>query len=291
MDDRLIESSVIESAVVDLIRRAITTLPADVIKSLDSAAAKESSPIAQRELGLIRENVKEAKACVLPMCQDTGVPIFFVKMGFPVSGFEEAVARGVRRATDEVPLRSNVVNPLTRKNTGDNTGHLMPYISYSYAKSDHIEITYLPKGAGSENMSALAMLMPSQGIEGIKKFILQTVVNAEGKPCPPVIVGVGVGGASDICMTLAKKSLLRPAGSHNSDPAVAALENELLEMINATGIGPMGLGGDTTALAVHIECADCHTASLPVGVNLQCYAARSAVVRIYSDGRAEFGGV
>jgi fumarate hydratase subunit alpha len=140
-------------------------------------------------------------------------------------------------------------------------------------------------------MSALAMLTPSQGIEGIKKFVLQTVVNAEGKPCPPIIVGVGIGGASDICMSLAKKSLLRPVGSHSADAKTAALEDELLRMINATGIGPMGLGGDTTALAVHVECADCHTASLPVGVNIQCYAARRASVRIFRDGRVEFGGV
>jgi fumarate hydratase subunit alpha len=291
MDNRLIEDNIIESAVVELIRRAITTLPADVVKALDSATEKESGEIARRELRLILENVKEAKACLLPMCQDTGVPMFFVKMGFPVAGFEDAVARGVRHATGEVPLRSNVVNPLTRRNTGDNTGHLMPYISYSYANSDHIEIQYLPKGAGSENMSALAMLTPSQGVEGIKKFVLQTVVNAEGKPCPPVIVGVGIGGTSDVCMSLAKKSLLRKAGSHSTDPMVAALEDDLLHAINATGIGPMGLGGDTTALAVHIECADCHTASLPVGVNLQCYAARRALVRIYKDGKVEFEGI
>jgi fumarate hydratase subunit alpha len=139
-------------------------------------------------------------------------------------------------------------------------------------------------------MSALAMLTPSLGIEGIKKFVMQTVVNAEGKPCPPVIVGVGIGGASDICMSLAKKSLLRPVGSHSADPKAAALEAELLQAINATGIGPMGLGGDTTALAVHVECADSHTASLPVGVNIQCYAARRASVRIFRDGRIEFGG-
>ena len=148
----------------------------------------------------------------------------------------------------------------------------------------------MPKGAGSENMSALGMLNPSEGVAGIRRFVVDTLVRAEGKPCPPVIVGVGVGGSADACMALAKKALLRPVGSRNAAPDYARLEDGLLEQINATGIGPMGLGGRTTALAVHVERADCHTASLPVGVNLQCYAARRATMKVYADGRIVYEG-
>lgn len=287
----MVDNKVIEDSVVELIRRAVTQLPSDVLTSLESATASESSDVARRELGLILENVREAGKCTLPMCQDTGIYVFFVTLGrFNVPGLEDAIGNGVRRATEEVPLRKNVVHPLTRKNTGDNTGRLMPYISYSVSDNDYIEITAMPKGAGSENMSALAMLTPSQGVAGIKKFVLDTVVKAEGKPCPPTIIGVGIGGSSDVCMSLAKKALLRPAGSHNPDREIADLEVELLNMINCTGIGPMGLGGDTTALAVHVEYAYCHTASLPVGINIQCYAARRATVRVYRDGKVEFRG-
>ncbi len=286
----MVDDKLIEEAVIALLRRAVTTLPGDVMAALEASAVIERDPTAKRELGLMVENVKEAGSCVLPMCQDTGVPVFFVKMGFVMPGFEDAVARGVRRATEEIPLRKNVVNPFNRKNTGDNTGKGMPYISYSYESSDHIDITVMPKGGGAENMSALAMLNPSQGVDGIKRFVLDTVVKAGGKPCPPVIVGVGVGGTSDECMVLAKKAVLRKVGARNPDVAVARLEMELMYAINHTGIGPMGLGGDTTALAVHIEYADCHTASLPVGVNFQCYAARRARARIYRDGSIELGG-
>jgi len=285
MEDKLIEETVIA-----LLRRAVATLPGDVLAALEASLLIERNPTAKRELSKILENVREARACMLPMCQDTGLPVFFARMGFTLPGFEEAVARGVRRATEEIPLRKNVVHPLTRENTGDNTGKGMPYICYSYEPSEHIELTVMPKGGGSENMSALAMLNPSSGIGGIKRFVVDTVVNAGGRPCPPIILGVGIGGTADECMVLAKKALLRPVGSHSPDPSVARLEMEMLHAINATGIGPMGLGGDTTALAVHVEYACCHTASLPVAVNFQCYAARRARARIYRDGSVEIGG-
>jgi fumarate hydratase subunit alpha len=285
MDDKLIEETAIA-----LLRGAVTTLPPDVLGALEASLLLERDPAARRELGRIIENVKEAGACTLPMCQDTGLPVFFVKMGFTFPGFEEALARGVRRATEEIPLRKNVVHPLTRKNTGDNTGKGVPYVHYSCEFSDHIDIMVMPKGGGSENMSALAMLNPSEGIKGVKRFVLDTVVRAEGKPCPPVIIGIGIGGAADECMALAKKALLRPVGSRSPDPAIGKLEMEILHAINHTGIGPMGLGGDTTALAVHAEYACCHTASLPVAVSFQCYAARRARARIYRDGSIEMGG-
>jgi fumarate hydratase subunit alpha len=284
------EDTLIEEAVIALLRRAVTTLPGDVLAALEASLLIERDPAAKRELSRIIENVREAGACTLPMCQDTGLPVFFAKMGFTVPGFEEAVARGVRRATDEIPLRKNVVNPLTRQNTGDNTGKGMPYIYYSCESSDCIELMVMPKGGGSENMSALAMLNPTGGLSAVKRFVLDTVVRAGGKPCPPVILGVGIGGTSDECMALAKKALLRHVGSRNPDPAAARLEIELMYAINRTGIGPMGLGGDTTALAVHVEYACCHTASLPVAVNFQCYAARRATAKIYKDGSIELGG-
>jgi fumarate hydratase subunit alpha len=282
---------IVEDAAVGLIRRAVTRLPPDVIAALEAARASETDATARRELDIMIENVREAGRCTLPMCQDTGIPVFFVKQGrFPLPGLEGMLTRAVRRATAEVPLRRNVVDPLTRANTGDNTGVRMPYISWSSGDEDYLEITFMPKGAGSENMSALAMLNPSEGVAGIKRFVADTIVRAEGKPCPPVIVGVGVGGSADACLALAKKALLRPVGLRNAAQDYARLENELLTQINATGIGPMGLGGRTTALAVHVERADCHTASLPVGVNLQCYAARRASMKIFPDGRVSYEG-
>jgi fumarate hydratase subunit alpha len=286
----LLEKAV-EEAAVELIRKAVTTLPEDVLSALVGARAAETSDSGRRELNTMIDNVREAYACTIPMCQDTGIPAFFVTMGrFAAPGVREAMTSAVRRATRDVPLRCNVVDPLSRSNTGDNTGYLVPLISYAVQDADFLEITYLPKGAGSENMSALSMLNPSAGLPGIRDFVVDTIVRAGSKPCPPVIVGVGIGGSSDICMSLAKKALLRPLGSHNPGESYRALENELLDLINRTGIGPMGLGGRTTALAVHVEQAGCHTASLPVGVNVQCYAARRASARIFEDGRVDFGG-
>jgi fumarate hydratase subunit alpha len=282
---------IVEDAAAGLIRRAVTRLPPDVVAALEAALASETDAAARRELGIMIDNVREAGRCTLPMCQDTGIPVFFVKPGrFPVPDLEDALARAVRRATIEVPLRRNVVDPLTRANTGDNTGVRMPCITYSRSDEDHLEITFMPKGAGSENMSALGMLNPSEGVTGVRRFVVDALVRAEGKPCPPVIVGVGIGGSADACMSLAKKALLRPVGSRNPAPDYARLEAGLLEEINATGIGPMGLGGRTTALAVHVERADCHTASLPVGVNLQCYAARRATLKVFEDGRIVYEG-
>jgi fumarate hydratase subunit alpha len=282
---------IVEDAAVGLIRRAVTRLPPDVIAALDSARASETDASARRELDIMIENVREAGRCTLPMCQDTGIPVFFVRLGrFQVPGLEDILARAVRRATAEVPLRRNVVDPLTRVNTGDNTGVKMPYVSWTCGDEDYTEITFMPKGAGSENMSALGMLNPSDGVAGVKRFVMDAIVRAEGKPCPPVIVGVGVGGSADACLALAKKALLRPAGSRNPAQDYARLEKELLELINASGIGPMGLGGRTTALAVHVERAGCHTASLPVGINLQCYAARRASMKIFPDGRVSYEG-
>jgi len=224
------------------------------------------------------------------MCQDTGIPLFFVKLGngnYGVTEIEKGIILGTQQATKDVPLRPNVVHPLTRKNSGNNTGIHMPYINYTFHKEPYIELSVMMKGAGSENMSALEMLTPGQGKKGIKNFIVDTLVKAGSNPCPPVVLGIGIGGSADISMKLAKEALLRPVGKNHSEPEIAQLENELLTELNELGIGTMGLGGKVTVLGVNIEYAYCHTASLPVAVNVQCWADRRATARIYSDDKVE----
>jgi fumarate hydratase subunit alpha len=223
------------------------------------------------------------------MCQDTGVQIFFVRQGKAATGdLADAIGRGVARATKEVPLRPNTVHPITRKNHLDNNGVRMPYINIEPSDEPYLELTVMPKGAGSENMSAMAMLTPSQGIKGIKRFALDTLVRAGSKPCPPIIIGMGIGGSADISIHIAKEALLRPVDQPHPDPEVAALEEELFEALNDIGIGPMGLGGRTSLLGLNVEYAHCHTASLPVAINIQCWAARRCTARIHEDGRVEY---
>jgi fumarate hydratase subunit alpha len=209
------------------------------------------------------------------------LPILFVKCGnIDVENGNEGIIagiiNGVKRATDEIPLRPNVVDPLTRRNTGNNTGRFIPQIDVELVNTDSVEITVFPKGFGSENNNALKMALHGEDVEGFKDFVLETVLAAGGKPCPPIVVGVGIGGSSDMALKLAKKSLLRKIGEHHSEERMANLEKEMLEMVNSTGIGPMGMGGKTTALYVKIEYADTHTAGLPIGVCIQCWAARRA---------------
>jgi fumarate hydratase subunit alpha len=201
---------------------------------------------------------------------------------------EAGIRQGVARATREVPLRPNVVHPLTRHNTGDNLGDGMPVIHFSPPKGDFVEIVHMPKGAGSENMSALRMLNPSEGVNGIKRAVLEAITKAGGRPCPPTIVGLGIGGTAEGAAYLAKKAVLRPVGRRSLDPEAARLEEDLELMLNRSGVGPMGLGGRTTVLGVSVELAHCHTASLPVAINLQCWAARRCSARIYPDGRVLF---
>ncbi|MFA5312845.1 MAG: fumarate hydratase [Methanomassiliicoccales archaeon] len=280
-------AELVEETVVRLMRTAVTTLPEDVIAGLHKALQLETEEVARVQLRTILDNVERAESKGLPMCQDTGVPIFFVS-GDCSHEVEEGIMNGVARATKEIPLRPNVVDPLTRHNTGSNVGAGMPNVHYEPAKGDFVEITFMPKGAGSENMSVLRMLNPTSGTKGIKGAVIDAVVSAGGRPCPPSIVGVGIGGTADSAMLLAKKAIMRPLGKSNDEPDAAKLEEELTEMLNSTGIGPMGLGGRTTTLGVMIEKADCHTASLPVAVNIQCWAARRASARIYPDDRVRF---
>ncbi len=276
----------------ELLKRAATRLPGDVEEALEKAHRKESGETAKTQLAEILKNIRYARKKGLPICQDTGIPIFYIGLGskaqIDAGIIEEAVIGGVRKATKDVPLRPNAVHPLTRKNSGDNTGIGVPVLELEILKGkDYVEITVLPKGAGSENMSRLAMLKPSEGIAGLEKFVIESVAAAGGNACPPIIVGIGIGGTADKAMLLSKKALLRRIPSRNRDALVASLERDLLERINLLGIGPMGLGGDTTALAVNVEYAFCHTASLPVAVNLQCWANRRASARIF-ENRTEY---
>ncbi len=271
---RKVSAQEITKAVKELCIKAACELSPDVAGALRAARETEASGLGREVLGQIIENFGIAEAESVPMCQDTGITVLFIEIGREVelsSSLEDAVNEGVRQGYSEGYLRKSVCHPLNRKNTGDNTPAI---IHTNITEGDRIKITIAPKGAGSENMSGLRMLKPSEGVDGIKSFVLETVTNAGGNPCPPIVVGVGVGGDFEVSAILAKKALLRPVGSHNPDPDVAAIEAELLKSINDTGIGPMGFGGTTTALAVNMEIRHCHIASLPVAVNMQCHADR-----------------
>lgn len=282
----MITEKKITDAVVELIRKAETDLPKDVELALRRAYLSEKNKIARIQLKSIIENIKFARKNSIPVCQDTGLINFYIKIGskadVDLGIINNSIINAVKIATKEIPLRPNTVHPLTRKNSGSNIGINTPNIDIEILpEKEYIEITAFVKGAGSDNMGKLAMLKASDGIAGIRKFVIETVANAGGRPCPPTIVGVGIGGSSDIAAKLAKKALLRKIGSGNKDKKIARLEKNLLKKINKLGIGPIGLGGRTTALDVHIEIAHCHTGSLPVAVNLGCWANRHKTVRIY----------
>ena len=283
--------TIVENVVFKLLQLAVTELPQDVKQALQRAHHEEESEAGKTQLKTILENVELAQKTRTPMCQDTGVIIFYVKAGSQVKGLdkiEKALYRATTRATEEVPLRPNAVDPFTQKNTGDNTGRFIPFIHWEIVPGNTLEITVMPKGGGSENVCALGMLSPGMGLNGLKKFVLDTVIKAGAKPCPPNILGVAVGGGADIAMKLAKAALLRPLDQPNPDPNLANLEKELQEAVNSTGIGPMGLGGRFTVLGVKVEYAHRHPASYPVAVAVQCWAARRASARIHSDGKIEY---
>jgi len=287
----LLKTSVVEEVALQLIKRASIALPKDVKEALRRAYEEESSKLGKTQLKTILDNVVVAEQMDRPVCQDTGIVSFFIKgRSLDYKAFEEALRRATVRATREVPLRPNAVHPLTRENSGDNTGAHIPGITYIYEDTDYIDLVVVLKGAGSENMSALYMISPGEGVSGVKRAVLETVVRAGGQPCPPIVVNVGVGGTVDLTLKLAKIALTRPLGARHPEEEVARLERELLALINSTGIGPMGVGGKMTALDVKIEYAHCHTASLPVGVNIQCWADRRATARIYPDGSWEILG-
>ncbi|MBI5826653.1 MAG: fumarate hydratase [Deltaproteobacteria bacterium] len=271
---RKIKASDITDKVRDLCISAAYDLEEDVAAALKAACVREASPLGKEVLGQIVENFEIARRESLPMCQDTGIAVFFVEVGREVEldgSLEDAINEGVRRGYRDGYLRKSVCHPLKRVNTGDNTPAI---IHTSIVEGDRLRIKIAPKGAGGENMSRLKMLKPAEGVPGIKKFVVESISEAGGNPCPPIVVGVGIGGSFEKCAMLAKKALLRPVGSANQDAELDALEKELLDMVNGLGIGPMGFGGTTTALAVHIETYPCHIASLPVALNIQCHADR-----------------
>ena len=264
----------VRQATVHALRVAEIHLPNDVKDALERAYAAEENPVARRELEAIRENIKMAESRNVPLCQDTGVPVVYITIPPDVpftDAIREGVEDGVRQATAEIPLRPNVVSPCTRENTRDNCGMGMPAVHITPGET--FTLTVLPKGAGSENVSALRMFLPSE-TKAITRFITETVLRAGGKPCPPVILGIGIGSTADGAMSLAKEALLVPLGAMNH------LEQEIYDAVNALGIGPMGLGGKTTCLGVRIKEGGCHTASLPVALNVQCWAARRATVGV-----------
>lgn len=276
---REISADVIRDRIRDLAIEANCVLPCDIKARIEEARGRESWPTACGILDKIIENYGIAEKNTVPICQDTGVCCVFLKIGQDVhitGDLAEAVNEGVRRGYGEGYLRKSVVkDPLRRVNTGDNT----PAMLYTeIVPGDRIELTVAPKGFGSENMSRLAMLKPSDGIEGVKAFIIKTVEEAGPNPCPPIVVGVGVGGTFDKAAYLAKKALMRSTDQRNPDEFYAALENELLEKINSLGVGPQGFGGRTTALAVNIEWMPTHIAGLPVAVNINCHVTRHKTV-------------
>lgn len=275
MSIREIPAAAITDAVEALCIEANTRLPADVKAALDAAEAAEPWPLAKETLGLLQQNLCVAKEKDLPICQDTGMACVFIELGQDAhidGDLTDAVNEGVRRGYEKAFLRKSITaDPLQRVNTGDNTP---AFLTVHLVPGSGCKITVAPKGAGSENMSRIAMLRPSDGAQGVKDFVVKTVAEAGPNPCPPIVVGVGIGGGFDRSAELAKRALLRPAGSPNPDPFYAEMEQELLQRINALGIGPQGFGGQTTALAVHIEVAAVHMASLPVAVNINCHVTR-----------------
>jgi len=283
----------VEEAAAHLYVWALKDIPQDLRDALAGALDRETSTPGRRVLETILRNVEVADAERNLVCQDTGIPVYYCRVGdgFPLhpARIHEALRAGTERATIEHPLRSNTVHTLTRQNTGHNVGHRVPIVHWDFVAGwEGLDVKCVPKGSGSENMSFLKMCVPADGVAGIKRFVLESIVDAGGKPCPPGIVGVGIGGSADYAMHLAKEAIARPVGTRNPDPEVAKLEQELFELLNETGIGPMGLGGDVTVLQVHVEHADTHMTLNPVAVNYQCWAARRATAHVRPDGSVEY---
>jgi tartrate/fumarate subfamily iron-sulfur-dependent hydro-lyase alpha chain len=284
---------VVEVAAAYLYVWALKDIPQDLRDALGAAREKETSVPGRRVLDVIHKNVNIADSEKNLVCQDTGIAVYHAKVGehFPLHPVRiyEALKAGTARATVEHPLRSNAVHTITRENTGPNIGYRLPIVHWEFVEDwDGLDVKCVPKGSGSENMSFLRMCVPADGVRGIKQFVLESIVNAGGKPCPPGIVGVGIGGSADYAMYLAKEAIMRPIGTRNPDPIVAELEDELFGLLNETGIGPMGLGGDVTVLQCHIEHADTHMTLNPVAVNYQCWAARRASAHISATGDIDY---
>ena len=272
---REINVAQVTETVAQLCIDACLYLGDDVVELLRQARKKEVSDFGCYIFDCLLENLNIAAEQQIPICQDTGMTVAFLKIGqdlhFIGGNLTDAINEGVRLGYQRGYLRKSVLTPLERVNTNDNTPAV---IHTAIVPGDRLKIIVAPKGGGSENMSRLKMLKPADGIEGIKKFVLETIVEAGASPCPPIILGIGIGGTMEKAALMSKEALFRRAGTSSSDPIVAKLEKEMLELVNKTGIGPQGLGGNVTALAVHIETYPTHIAALPVAVNIQCHAAR-----------------
>lgn len=280
----MISEKQVEDTICELYKKAVIYLGDDVKYALEDGLKNEDDELAKLNINNILKNIELAEKNNIPMCQDTGLPIIFVKLGkVSVENLHEAICKGVAKATAEVPLRPNVVDPLTRENTSINVGNKVPIIDIELIDEDYVEFTIMPKGFGSENNNALKMALPAEGINGVKDFVVESVLKAGGKPCPPMVVGVGIGGTSDMALKLGKKAILGKVGERNPDETIASIEEEILERINKNGKGPMGLGGKTTALDVKILKMDTHTAGLPIGVVIQCWADRHATARLTDE--------
>jgi fumarate hydratase subunit alpha len=272
---REIPATEIQNRVVRMVREVGTRLPQDVLEALQQSRERETSETAKEILGQLLENADLADRSGLPLCQDTGIGVFFVEMGQEcrITGgqLQDILTQALIEAYDTSFFRKSLCHPLTRQNTGDNSP---AFIHTDLVPGESLKIAFMAKGGGSENMSRCTMLTPAQGWPGIKEFVVRRIAESGPNPCPPTIVGVGIGGSFDQAPLLAKQALFRPLNEPHPDPEIQRLENELLEAVNALGIGPMGLGGRTTSLGVRIQMAPCHIASLPLAVNVQCHSSR-----------------
>ena len=286
-----IDLAQVEEAAKELYIRALKLIPPDIKQGFDALAARESDSGAKRVLGTMIRNIKVAEDTDNLLCQDTGIPIYnvWIGRGVEVDGvaMKEAIRRGCARATREHSFRSSIVHPTTRVNEQTSTGRGVPVIHVDFTdEPETLAIEMVPKGSGSENNSWLRMAVPAEGVEAIKTFVVDCVLEAGGKTCPPTIVGVGVGGTADLCVHLAKTAATRPLGTRCDDPEGAKLEQELSQAVNMLGVGPQGLGGDSTAFAVHVETAATHITMNPVAVNMQCHSARRARATLTPKGLA-----
>ncbi|MFP4143022.1 MAG: fumarate hydratase [Thermoplasmata archaeon] len=278
----------LEKNLIEGIRKAVTSVTVETESALKEAKDEEEKEGAQVQLDAILENIDVGKDEKRPICQDTGTQTFFIEVGADFKWMDmlkDTINDSVKKATEEIPLRPNAIDPINDDNSGDNTGRFIPAIHWDLVEGDEALIHIIPKGGGSENMSKLEMMTPGRGLKGVKEIVLDQIAEMAGKPCPPTTVGVGLGGGADLAMELAKKALLRPVGERHAEDRIAELEEELMEKANELGVGPMGVGGKTTVLDVKIEYAHRHPASYPVAVLPQCWANRQAKVKIGSDGK------
>jgi fumarate hydratase subunit alpha/L(+)-tartrate dehydratase alpha subunit len=287
-----VDLALVEEAAKQLYIRALKELPPDIKRGFDVLAAAERDAGAKRMLGTMMRNIAVAEQTDNLLCQDTGIPVYNVWIGRGVdvdgAGLKAAIRRGCARSTREYSFRSSIVHPTTRVNAQDSTGRGIPVINIDFSEEESLVIEMVPKGSGSENNSWLRMAIPAEGVDAIKTFVVDCVLEAGGKTCPPTIVGVGVGGTADLCVHLAKVAATRPLGSRCEDPEGAKLEAALTEAVNLLGVGPQGLGGDSTAFAVHVETAATHITMNPVAVNMQCHSARRARATFRPSG-VEYG--